>query len=169
MRPANRRVKVFDRKARLHRLAFCTAMFVAAVALPRLRADDGKPATALPASKTPVVAAQAVAPFDLRIVGPDDKPVPDARVTLFMTPRPDDVRLRAGTLINKSRGGLVLKSDAEGRVAVERPARLDYLNYQIRAPGYGYYWNWINFQNKANTELTPRTARLERAWTIGGI
>ena len=67
-----------------------------------------------------------------------------------MTPRPKDVRLRAGTLVTKLRNSLVLKSDADGRVAFERPAHLDYLNYQIRKPGYGYYLNWLNFQNKAD-------------------
>jgi len=134
-----------------------------------VRADDGKSAPAGATAKAGNTTAPAIPTFELRIVGPDDKPVPDARVTLVMTPRPNDVRLRAGTLVNKSRGSLVLKSDADGRVAVERPAHLDYLNYQIRKPGYGYYWNWMNLQNKAVIELTPRTARLERAWTIGGI
>ncbi len=46
---------------------------------------------------------------------------------------------------------------------------MDYVNYQIRKPGYGYSWNWINLQNKAENNLAPKTARLERAWTIGGI
>jgi protocatechuate 3,4-dioxygenase beta subunit len=132
-------------------------------------ADDHKTITPAPAPQaTAAPAAQAPA-FELRIVGTDDKPVPDARVTVIMTPRPNDVRLRAGTLVTKSRNSFVLKSDADGRVAFERPAHLDYLNYQIRKPGYGYYWNWLNFQNKAVIDHAPKTARLQRAWTIGGI
>jgi len=137
-------------------------------------ADDQKTIAPAPTPQTPAPqATTAPAPqapaFELRIVGPDDKPVPDTRVTVIMTPRPNDLRLRAGTLVAKSRNSYVLKSDADGRVAFERPARLDYLNYQIRKPGYGYYWNWLNFQNKAVIDLAPKTARLQRAWTIGGI
>ncbi len=132
-------------------------------------ADDHKAITPAPAPQTTVAPAPQAAAFELRIVGPDDKPVPDAKVTLLMSPRPNDLRLRAGTLVAKSRNSFVLKSDADGRVAFERPAHLDYLNYQIRKPGYGYYWNWLNFQNKAKTDFAPTTAKLHRAWTIGGI
>jgi protocatechuate 3,4-dioxygenase beta subunit len=132
-------------------------------------ADDQKAVTPAPASKTAAAPAAETPTFALRIIGPDDKPVPDARVTVVMSPRPKDVRLRAGTLVSKSRNNVVLKSDADGRVAFERPAHLDYLNYQIRKAGYGYYWSWLNFQNKAAMDLAPKTARLERAWTIGGV
>jgi hypothetical protein len=149
-----------------------TVSSMTALSSPSLSADDGK---AGPAKGKPKVAdaAPSSAPgpalFELRIVGSDDKPVPDARVTLAISPRPNDVRVRAGTLVNKSRNNLLLQSDADGRVAIERPAHLDYLNYQVRKPGYGYYWNWINFQNKAQADLAPKTVRLQRAWTIGGI
>ena len=108
------------------------------------------------------------AAFELRIVGPDDKPVPDAKVTLLMSPRPNDLG-SARDVSRQIADSFVLKSDADGRVAFERPAHLDYLNYQIRKPGYGYYWNWLNFQNKAKTDFAPKTAKLQRAWTIGGI
>ena len=140
----------------------------------KAKADDHKtiapaPTPQAPAPQSTTAPAPQAPAFELRIVGPDDKPVPDTRVTVIMTPRPNDLRLRAGTLVAKSRNSFVLKSDADGRVAFERPARLDYLNYQIRKPGYGYYWNWLNFQNKAVIDLAPKTARLQRAWTIGGI
>ncbi len=140
----------------------------------KAKADDHKTIAPAPTPQAPAPqATTAPAPqapvFELRIVGPDDKPVPDARVTVIMTPRPSDLRLRAGTLVTKSRNSFVLKSDADGRVAFERPARLDYLNYQIRKPGYGCYWNWLNFQNKAKTDFAPKTVKLQRAWTIGGI
>jgi Carboxypeptidase regulatory-like domain len=149
-----------------------TVLSITGLSSPSVPADDGttRPAAAKPkAADAPPSSAPAPALFELRIVGPDDKPVPDARVTLLMSPRPNDVRVRAGTLVNKSRNNLLLQSDANGRVAIERPARLDYLNYQIRKPGYGYYWNWLNLQNKAEADLAPKTARLQRAWTIGGL
>jgi protocatechuate 3,4-dioxygenase beta subunit len=153
----------------------CAGLLIAILAISPARADDGKTKTKSAESKAAPAADPKTAPaadakvFELGIVGPDDKPVQDARVTLIMNPRPNDLRLRAGTLVTKSRNSFVLKSDADGRVAFDRPARLDYLNYQIRKPGYGYYWNWSNFQNKAETDFAPKTARLQRAWTIGGI
>jgi Carboxypeptidase regulatory-like domain/Polysaccharide lyase family 4, domain II len=148
----------------------CVGVLITFVALSLLRADDRK-AGAKSTDPKPAAAPPADAKtFELRIVDPDDKPVPDARVTLNMSPRPNDVKLRAGKLVNKSRNSLVLQSGADGRVAIERPARLEYLNYQIRKPGYGYHWNWINLRNKkAEADLGPQTAKLQRAWTIGGI
>jgi protocatechuate 3,4-dioxygenase beta subunit len=140
----------------------CTAIFIAVGLGPFVRADDGKPSSK-PASTSPSEAKT----FDLRIVDPDGKPVPDAKVNLSTNPPlGKQIQVRAGSIWNRPRFGINLRSDENGRVVVELPAHLEYLNFRIHKPGYGFYWAW---SNKPGTELKPRTVKLERAWTIGGV
>jgi protocatechuate 3,4-dioxygenase beta subunit len=142
------------------------ALLVAAAAQLSVVADDGKPGSA-PSAPSDATAAPAV--FDLRVVDPDGKPIPDAKVNLSTQPAIDKVRLKAGKLLNKPRSGVNLLSDADGRVIVERPAHLEYFNFRIHKPGYGYYWSWSNSRNKSDALLKPITVKLERAWTVGGL
>jgi protocatechuate 3,4-dioxygenase beta subunit len=142
------------------------ALLLATVPPAPLRADDGKPVTSAPNSKAASGAAPSTTTFDLRIVDPDGKPVPDAKVNLSTQPPIDKVQVRAGKFLNKPRFGVNLLSDADGRVVVERPPHLEYLNFRIHKPGYGYYWSW---STKPETVLAPLTVKLERAWTIGGL
>jgi uncharacterized GH25 family protein len=146
----------------------CTAIVFAIGLGPLLRADDAKTGPPPPNPKPASGPAPTTPTLELRIVDPDGKPVPEAKVNVNTQPPIDTVNLRAGTLLNKPRFGVNLRSDADGRVIVELPAHLTYLTFQIRKAGYGYYSKWWNFQNKPET-LAPTTAKLERAWTIGGI
>jgi protocatechuate 3,4-dioxygenase beta subunit len=141
-----------------------TAILLAAPARPLVRADDGKSAPA--AANPKETSAPAIPTFDLRIVGPDGKPISDAKVNLSTQPPIDKVRIRAGKFLNKPRFGINILSDADGRVVIERPAHLQYLNFRIHKPGYGYYWSW---SNKPETLPASQTVTLESAWTIGGL
>jgi uncharacterized GH25 family protein len=152
----------------LGRCSLCTAIVFAIGLGPLLRADDAKTGPPPPNPKPASGSAPTTPTLELRIVDPDGKPVPEAKVNVNTQPPIDTVKLRAGTLLNKPRFGVNLRSDADGRVIVELPVHLTYLTFQIRKAGFGYYSKWWNFQNKPET-LAPTTAKLERAWTIGGI
>jgi uncharacterized GH25 family protein len=157
------------RTSRLVAILVGVAILIEISSSPSLKADDRKsePVAADPQAAT--APAPKTATFDLRIVDPDGKPIPDAKVNLSTQPPIDKVRLKAGKFLNKPRFGVNLMSDADGRVAVECPAHLDYLNFRIHKPGFGFYWSPQNPQGKPEALLAPVTVKLERAWTIGGL
>jgi uncharacterized GH25 family protein len=147
-----------------------TLMLAAVVTLPHLAAADGKPVAAAPGAKVVAAAPQRnQATFDLRIVGPDGKPIPEAKVELRSTPAFQAAQIRCGTVLKRMGFGTTIKSDIGGRIAFDRPVPLERLDIFITIPGYAPYWAGWNL--KANSEPIPAelTAKLESAWTIGGF
>jgi uncharacterized GH25 family protein len=131
-----------------------------------LRADDGKEGPA--AAKTKAAAAPAApALFDLRIVGPDDKPIPDASVNVRAVPPLDKECVKAGTFVTKSRMGFYIRSGADGRVAFDRPQNCESLNLTIRKSGLATYM--ASWRGAADPIPATFTANLQHGWTIGGI
>jgi Carboxypeptidase regulatory-like domain len=133
-----------------------------------LRAD-GQTKSATATEKAANTTASAIRVLDLRIVGPDGQPIPEAMVNVSTQPAIDKVQLRKGTLLNKPRFGVNLRSNAEGQLVLELPPHLITLSFQIRKPQYGYYFKWWNLLNKPEALAAPVTAKLEKAWTIGGL
>jgi protocatechuate 3,4-dioxygenase beta subunit len=149
-------------------IAVCLAILIVVRPFPFARAGDGpsKPAAANPkAAGAPAPAAPAL--FDLRIVGPDDKPIADASVNVRSGPSLDKKCVKEGTFVAQTRFGIYIRSGADGRVIFERPSRLDYLWVTIRKPGYANYGD--SWGGTARPMPATVTARLQAAWTIGGI
>jgi Carboxypeptidase regulatory-like domain len=144
----------------------CAAILVAVLALSSVRADDGKsgPKSANPKAAT---VPEPSATFDLRIVGPDDKPLSDASVNVRSVPPLDKGCVKAGTFVTKSRFGIYIRSGAEGRVAFERPSPCESLNLTIRKSGYATYM--ASWRGAADPIPATLTATLQTGWTIGGI
>jgi hypothetical protein len=125
-----------------------TVILVTVVAPSHLRADDVKPNPTASSSKAAVAPAQSIATFDLRIVGPDGKPIPDAQVELRSEPYLLTDQFRSGKLLSRSRGGMILQADAGGRLVFQRPAHLDRLDIFIEMPGYAPYWGGMGSQDE---------------------
>jgi uncharacterized GH25 family protein len=142
----------------------CAAILIALPSRPSVRADDGQTKSAAATDKAADTTASATPVFELRIVGPDDKPIPGAKVNLATQPSLEKVRLRAGKLLNKPRYGVNLQSDAGGRIVVEQPPHLESLNFRVHKPGYAFFSSANNFHY-----VGPLTLKLQKAWTIGGI
>ncbi len=142
----------------------CAAILIALLSTPSLRADDGQSKPAAVTDKAAKTTTSATPVFDLRIVGPDDKPIAGAKVNLATQPPLNKVRLRAGKLLNKPRYGINLQSDGDGRIVVEQPSHWESLNFRVHKPGYSFYSSIYNFHYDV-----PLTVKLQKAWTIGGV
>jgi hypothetical protein len=147
----------------------CAAMLATFLVLPSVRANGDEPVAAAAKSKTARAPEPAISVLDLRIVGPDDKPIPDAKVEIRSTPVVQAEQVHSGKFLSRSRFGASVQSDADGRIVLERPAHWDRLDIYIRMPGYAFYW--AGWDPKTNSEPIPAslTAKVERAWTVGGI
>ena len=94
--------------------------------------------------------------FELQVVGPDDRPVPQAAVNYRIDPKP----LYAP--------GAWAKTDADGRLVIPLPAKPCPFAISIEQPGFTpYFAPWGFF----GAEPIPSqfTAKLDAAWTVGGV
>jgi uncharacterized GH25 family protein len=108
-------------------------------------------------------------PFELQVVGPDGKPVPDATVT-FRTPlAPVPKPVPRGEFVRPGAYGAVVKTDGEGRLTVLRPAQAERLVVMIQQPGYGPYW--AAWESRGHPENIPDkfVAELDAGWPVGGV
>jgi uncharacterized GH25 family protein len=115
------------------------------------------------ASQAPVDGENA---FELRVVGPDGKPVPGATVEI----RSDSSSIRRGKLVRSTAYGIIATADAEGVLGVGLPAKsARFFGLFITIPGYGPYW--ASWSSDNHEEPIPRrfTAELEAGWSVGGI
>ncbi len=122
----------------------------------------------LPGERT-ASAAEPEQSFELLVVGPDQKPVPQAAVELRTSPAPTAEQIRTGTFIKKGTYGTFVTADAQGRLVVQLPAMPKRWDVNIQTPGYGPYW--ASWSPAENTESIPTrfTAELEAGWSVGGI
>lgn len=150
-------------------------VLLASIAVPHLRAAG----EAAPAAKLPqAIAATQQEPtdkpasgqtFELRVVGPDGKPVAGAAVELRGDPPITPERVRKGKIAQQRAFGTTYAADNEGRLVVALPPSPTRFALFIELPGYGPYCaRWVA-QNH-NQPIPPRfTAELEAAWSVGGI
>ncbi|WP_159452171.1 M56 family metallopeptidase [Singulisphaera sp. GP187] len=158
-------------------------ILLAVIAVPQLRAsgddlradsqDRGKGSAALeqpdPKAGGDKAVAKAEPSFELRVVGPDRKPVPEAVVEIRTKPAPSAEQIRRGTFVKKSTYGPIVKTDAEGCLVVVLPQAPDHFDVNITTPGYGPYW--AGWSSESHEELIPSrfTAELEAGWSVGGV
>ena len=112
--------------------------------------------------------ARAGQEFELRVVGPGGKPIPEAIVELRADPLPTAEQIRKGKFVRQGPYGSFVATDAEGRLVVELPQAPSRFNVFITIPGYGPYWAGWSSETHAQP-IPPRfTAELEAAWSVGG-
>jgi len=128
-------------------LSLYAAILVALVAAPRLRADDAKPGPAPPGTKAADVLVHPAATFDLRIVGPDGKLLPDVTIDLLSEPSIHAQQLRHGKFLTPIGFGATLKSD-------------------IEVPGYAPHWAAWNPGLRSDPIPPPVDFPLKRAGTL---
>jgi beta-lactamase regulating signal transducer with metallopeptidase domain/protocatechuate 3,4-dioxygenase beta subunit len=148
--------------------SLCGLMLLAALSVPHLRAaGELNPAGAqAPAREVPPKAGQE---FELRVVGPDGKPIPAAEVEVWGDPLPTAEQIRTGKLIRQQLHGIVVVTDAAGRIVVELPRVPERFNVSITIPGCGPYWAGWSSDSYAQPIPHRFTAELDAAWSIGGI
>jgi beta-lactamase regulating signal transducer with metallopeptidase domain/protocatechuate 3,4-dioxygenase beta subunit len=150
-------------------------ILLAIVALPRVRgAVEPAPAVAQEPAKEKAIApvpkaAESLMEFELTVVGPGGKPIPEALVEIWGRPAgPADPILR-GAFVRKARLTTVAKADADGKLTVLLPTPLERFNLSIAIPGFGPYW--ASWRTEDHDPPIPArfTAELDRAWSVGGI
>lgn len=158
-------------------------ILLAAVAVPQLRASDDDPransqvqgqGSATSNQSTPKAGGdEAVAKgepsFELHVVGPDGKPVPEAVAEIRTRPALSAEQIRRGTFVKQGPYGTFVKADAEGCLVVRLLQAPGGFDVSIKAPGYGPYW--AAWSSEAHAEPVPSrfTAELEAGWSVGGI
>jgi Carboxypeptidase regulatory-like domain len=167
-----RRLLESERRIRTAPSAWSTAglILLAVISLPHLRAGQGE----LSRQENPKATAAAVAgddptEFELRVVGPDEKPVPNARVRIRTSPVPTAEQIGRGKLVTRGRYEAVLNADEEGRLVIKLAKVPTYLVFDIMTPRFGPYW--ASWSSESHDEAIPRafTAQLEGGWSVGGI
>ena len=108
-------------------------------------------------------------PFELQIVGPDGKPVPDVTVTMRTPLAPVPKPVQRGEFVRPGAYGAVVKTDGEGRLTVMRPAQAERLVVMIQQPGYGPYWAAWESQDHPENIPDKFVAELDAGWSVGGV
>jgi hypothetical protein len=157
----------FDLRARRASSWICLTILV--VAMPHLRAEDVRPRPPIRASRAAVSPASQVTTFDLRVVGPDGKPISRAKAAFRSTPSIEAAQVRRGAFVDRSARGLNVNTDSDGRITLDRPRDLRHLEVLIEIPGFAPYLT--NWDLDRNSEPIPAelTAKLKPGSTFGGI
>lgn len=160
-----------------HRLSPWAAgalVVVALATLPYLRAaNDDSPPPQAPAKseKQPVADSNAAEKpiFELRVVGPDGKPVPSAQVEVRTEPKPTAEQILIGKFTKQGPYGTFATTDNLGRLCIVRPPEPRHFNVDITLPGYGPYC--AKWSSETHSEQIPArfTAELEAGWSVGGV
>jgi beta-lactamase regulating signal transducer with metallopeptidase domain/uncharacterized GH25 family protein len=161
----------------------CGLILLAIVSAPHLRAeneasvaasqDPVKESTAPSQRKAKANADNAVArdgkEFELLVVGPDGKPIPEASVELATSPALTGEQIVKGKFVIPRSHRAVLTTDAQGQIVVKLPQAPTRFNVFITIPGYGPYW--AGWSSDSHDEPIPSrfTAELEAAWSVGGV
>jgi len=107
--------------------------------------------------------------FELQVVGPDGKPIPEATLWLRSDPTPTAKQILRGKFLKKGPNHVDLSTDTEGRLVIELMQDPRNFNLFIEIPGYGPYWAGWTSMSHAQSIPHRLTAELESAWSVGGI
>ncbi len=107
--------------------------------------------------------------FDLRIVGPDGRPVPAALVELRANPILTAKQIRQGKYVKESSYGTLVQTDDQGRLLITFPKAPASFSVDMTIPRYGPYWAAWSSESHAEPVPASFTAELEAAWSVGGI
>ncbi|WP_082846423.1 carboxypeptidase regulatory-like domain-containing protein [Planctomyces sp. SH-PL14] len=159
---------------RLRGWSIATLAILAALCLPHL---TGAQSPAQPSDKPapPKIEPQAApAPatrrFEVLIVGPDDKPVPKAKVELRLIPGQKTWTFHRGEFVKAGRYGTFAQADETGRLAVDLPARgTQYFNVDVTTPGFGPFWAGWDVADRSDQIPDQYTIHLDAGARVGGV
>lgn len=103
--------------------------------------------------------------FQLNVVDPEGKPVPDTTVEIRSDPAPTADQILRGEFLRDATYGPFVKTSAKGELVFRTPHHMKRFNLSIKAPGYAPYWaSW-----PVDSIPEKFTAMLDKGWTVGGI
>jgi beta-lactamase regulating signal transducer with metallopeptidase domain len=180
-----RRLLDFERPIRIKsgRLALCSLLLLALVALPHIRAANDDPQTnpmpeikgaavedkSAPQTEVKELLARDTGTFDLKVVGPDRKPVPDVMIRLDAHQDVVAENILHGSFVRKASYGVYVKTDALGRLVVKLLPTANSLTANVTTPGYGPYFASWSGDNPSQLIPATFTAELESGWSVGGV
>ena len=107
--------------------------------------------------------------FRFRLVDTQGTAMPAQEVRFHLFPRLEEIRITSGEHLHDDRNGFYAKTDEQGRIGFELAADVTRLSIRIKAPMLGPYMaDWDN-RKKGNEIPKEFTAKVERAWKVGGI
>ena len=107
--------------------------------------------------------------FELQVVGPNGKPIPDALVELRTNPSRAAEQVHRGKFVKRGSNRTLVATDAQGNLVVTLPNAPTDFGVFITTPGYGPYWAGWSSESHAQPVPPRFTAELEAAWSVGGI
>ncbi len=107
--------------------------------------------------------------FELRVIGSDGNPVPQASVEFRCTPSLKAEQISVGTLAKKRSYGVEIKADDKGLIGLKLPQTPNRFELYITIPGYGPYCARWTPQDTGQKLPSQLTAELETAWSMGGV
>jgi Carboxypeptidase regulatory-like domain len=149
---------------RIRSVVGCCLLVVAALSPIMIQAAD-KPAN----SRTGTAATHQSQPFDLSVVGPDGKAVPEITVEVRGEPPVKAEQIRAGRVLRQGTNGLFVTSTAHGRLALALPANPTRFEVLIATRGYAPYRAAWNSEDNPDPVPPAFTAELGAAWSVGGV
>ncbi|QEH34403.1 ECF RNA polymerase sigma factor SigE [Aquisphaera giovannonii] len=143
------------------------------------RAEGPRPRAAAPAPPPDAPTGQP-RDFELSVVGPGGKPIPDANVEIHAVPGLKAEDVRRGRFVKSGPRLSLARADGGGKLAVHFPAGCKELDLFIEAPGHGFYhagWSprgrWpspVEWPTREQSVIPDRfTAELEPGWAVGGV
>jgi uncharacterized GH25 family protein len=132
------------------------------------RVGAGPPPAPQPTPPAAVGLTHAASNFDIKVVGPDGKPVPNVKVELFGDLPIGAEQVLRGMFVGRAGSGVTVQADDEGRLALKPQADWKRLVVYIEAPGCARYWaSWAPY---LRSESIPAnlTVKLEPGWSVGG-
>ncbi|HEY1599833.1 MAG TPA: carboxypeptidase regulatory-like domain-containing protein [Pirellulales bacterium] len=114
-------------------------------------------------------AAPKVPTFDLLVVGPDGKPLPNIEVEFRTDQSPTAEQITHGAFVRKAAYGSFARTDDDGRVTLALRKVPVNFSAMIQTPGFGPYC--AKWEANDHPEAIPEkfTAELDKAWSVGGV
>jgi len=107
--------------------------------------------------------------FELRVVGPDGKPVPEITVEFRCKPKIQADQVSHGTFVKVGSYGSDVRTDGEGRLALKMVENLKSFSLFIQDPGYGPYWAEWSASERYESIPDRFEAVLDAGWSVGGV
>lgn len=107
--------------------------------------------------------------FEVLVVGPDGKPIPEARIEVRTNQLPKADQILIGKFAAKKRYAVDVTADAKGRMKLGLAKKPKSFVINITTPGYAPYWaDWSSYEH--SVEIPERfTAELDAGWSVGGV
>lgn len=103
--------------------------------------------------------------FQLNIVDPEGKPIPDTTIEIRSDPAPTTDQIISGEYLRDATYGPFVKTNEKGVLRFRMTHHLKRFNLSIKKPGYAPYWaSW-----PVDSIPDKFTAILDAGWKVGGV